>query len=264
MARTLWFMGRNNKAFAPIIAGQRFSRLTTIRRDDSRGPKIYWVCRCECGVEKSVGATNLLGSRTKSCGCLLTDFLRGRSTHRATCAGTVDHRKHTPEYSAWSAIKNRCCSTSSQYYGRYGGRGIGLCDRWFSSFVNFLSDMGPRPSPLHSIDRIDNDGNYEPSNCRWATKIEQNRNRRSNLVLTAFGQSMPLAGWAEKTGIGRQTIRQRLRHGWTVEDALCIPARSYGRSSATIQTATPTAASAMVTATHNEGDDSATGAPTVL
>lgn len=244
------------------LMGQKFNRLTAVRPDVNRHGRTYWVCRCECGNEKSVSTTHLLCNKTKSCGCALTEFLVGRSTHRATCDGTPDRRKHTAEYSAWSSLKNRCDSPDCPQYASYGGRGIRVCDRWSNRFEDFLTDMGPRPSPNHSIDRYpDNDGNYEPGNCRWATRKEQNRNRRSSLFLAAFGQALTLAEWSEKTGIDRQTIRQRLKHGWTAEKALGTPARPYGQSSVKIQTATP-ASSALPAHHHAEEPDAGAG-PTV-
>jgi hypothetical protein len=119
----------------------------------------------------------------------------------------------TPEYRAWSAMKLRCANPNNEQYHNYGGRGITVCDRWRQSFAAFLVDMGPRPSPRHSIDRIDNNGNYEPGNCRWATSREQNRNRRNNIVLTHDGRTMCLADWARELGVPRGTLLARYRDG---------------------------------------------------
>jgi hypothetical protein len=126
-------------------------------------------------------------------------------------------------------MKKRCFRTSGRDYQYYAGKGITVCDRWRDSFDNFLADMGPRPSPKHSIDRIDNDGNYEPSNCRWATWSEQNNNRRSNRILAFDGQAKTITQWAEFSGIDIVTIHARLRRGWSVSRAVTSAARPCRR-----------------------------------
>ncbi len=118
----------------------------------------------------------------------------------------------------------RCENPRCEAYPRYGGRGIEVCKRW-QTFENFLADMGPRPSADHSIDRIENDGNYEPGNCRWATDAEQNQNTRSNRLLTYAGRTQPLSVWAREFGIRRETVRERLKAGWDVERALTVAPR---------------------------------------
>jgi hypothetical protein len=125
----------------------------------------------------------------------------------------------TPEYSCWIAMRKRCYNISNASYMRYGGRGISICERW-QRFENFLVDMGLRPSTKHSLDRIDNNGNYEPGNCRWATNKQQQVNRNSVRLLTFKGEALPLSDWSVKLRIPRATIRQRLDNGWTVERAL--------------------------------------------
>lgn len=115
---------------------------------------------------------------------------------------------------------DRCERPESQSFAYYGGRGITICRRWRESFEAFLSDMGPRPSPTHEIDRKDGDGDYEPSNCRWATAIEQNWNRKCVRMLTHNGETMPIAAWTRRLGMGEFTLYNRLRRGWTVERAL--------------------------------------------
>ncbi len=130
------------------------------------------------------------------------------------------------EYNAWRGMLSRCSNRNDAYYRDYGGRGICVCDRWTESFRNFVNDMGPRPSARHSIDRIDNDGDYESVNCRWATKKEQSRNTRRNRLLSYDGKTQCLAAWAEEIGLGFTTIHARLKRGWTVEQALTRPPQS--------------------------------------
>lgn len=131
----------------------------------------------------------------------------------------------TPEYRAWSEMRGRCYRRSHHKFHNYGGRGITVCDAWRGSYAAFLAHLGRRPSPDHSVDRIDNDGPYAPGNVRWATRGEQARNRRPNALLTAFGRTQCLVEWAEQVGLGASTIAMRLRSGWDVERALSQPVR---------------------------------------
>jgi hypothetical protein len=126
-------------------------------------------------------------------------------------------------------MKARCNNPQNPNYPRYGARGVKVCERWESDFVNFLEDMGRSPGPGYSLEREDNDGNYEPSNCRWATKTEQARNRRSNKRLTFRGLTLTQAEWAERTGIPQSTLHLRVKYGWTVERALTQPLRKTRR-----------------------------------
>ncbi len=131
----------------------------------------------------------------------------------------------TAEYRAWEHMKNRCYRPTVPGYKNYGGRGIRVCDRWLGEdgAANFLADMGPRPSAKHSVDRIDNDGDYTPENCRWATRAEQSRNRRRNVMLTHDGLTMCVADWADRLGIKRATLQIRVRRGWSVARMLTTP-----------------------------------------
>lgn len=135
-----------------------------------------WKCRCDCGNEVKVWASQLASGGTKSCGCLKKDrdILWGKKDkNRQT------HGMHgTPEYGAWTGMKQRCYNPKNKYYKDYGGRNIKVCKRWLNSFENFYTDMGPRPDNQHSLDRINNDGNYKPNNCRWADWFVQANNRR--------------------------------------------------------------------------------------
>jgi hypothetical protein len=141
--------------------------------------------------------------------------------------GTKSIKKRFPaEYRAWTAAKDRCYNPNFPGAKRYSGKGITVCDRWLHSFENFIADMGPRPEDKNSLDRIDNDGNYEPSNCRWANSSEQNNNRSSNRIISYNNVSMNIAQWAAAVSISRYTLYNRLHLGWSVEDALTTPVLS--------------------------------------
>lgn len=204
------------------IEGNRFGRLIAIKYagKDSRKSSM-WNCLCDCGTSKIISSNKLIKGNTKSCGCLHKEVASGLlATHRKT---------RTAEYVAWVGIKGRCLNTENKNYSNYGGRGIGIDDRWAESFENFLDDMGNKPTPSHSIDRIDNDGNYSLENCRWATKKVQARNRRITRTIEYNGESKSLAEWAEVTGIHRATIASRISAGWTTGRALGKEAEEANR-----------------------------------
>lgn len=131
----------------------------------------------------------------------------------------------TPEYGIWCGMINRCHCPTRSAYAKYGARGIYVCDRWRNSFEAFLADMGPRPSPSHSIERKDNDGPYAPGNCVWGTRRQQSRNTRSNIWLTHGGKTMLAVDWAKEIGITHQAIYQRIKWGWPT-DRVCSPRRA--------------------------------------
>lgn len=144
-------------------------------------------------------------------------------TGRKISHGDARKGREAPEYRTWSRMLTRCTNPNDAAYHRYGGRGIVVCSRWATSYEAFLSDMGRRPTPFHSIDRINNDGNYEPGNCRWATKRQQLTNYTRNRYLTLGRRTMTLDAWAEETGVNATTITARLGRGWSEKDALTTP-----------------------------------------
>jgi len=161
--------------------GDKFSYLTLVKLSRKTDKAIYWVCRCDCGVEKEYQIGQVRAGFTKSCGCKRTELLRE--------AATTHGKSRTDEYGIWGGMIDRCYNPDGVNYPYWGARGITVCDRWRDSFEAFLEDMGPRPSKRHQIDRVDNDGNYEPGNCRWATVQQQALNRRTsklkNIVIEA-------------------------------------------------------------------------------
>jgi len=141
-------------------------------------------------------------------------------------------RAHRGEYGVWLAMKQRCRNPNHPEYPRYGGRGITVCDRWADSFESFLADMGDRPEGF-TLDRVDNEGNYEPENCEWALQNVQNRNYSRNNWLTYNGETLCITDWAKRIGVNHQTLRNRLKRGWTLDEALGTPRLDVGRDEAT-------------------------------
>lgn len=205
------------------LTGRLFGRLTVIDFAETLNNKRRWNCVCECGKSRVVAGYSLSSGNTTSCGCRRTEL---------TVARNMTHgRKNTSEYTIWNLMKTRCLRPSDKSFARYGGRGIKVCDRWSESFEAFFKDMGDRPSPDHQIDRIDNDGDYCPENCRWATRIEQARNKSNNVVLEHNGIKKCFAEWAETLGIRPEIIKDRLKLGWTVYEALTKPVRQKAMNS---------------------------------
>ena len=132
-------------------------------------------------------------------------------------------KNHTPEYAVWNRMIERCTNQNHKSFNDYGGREIKICKQWRESFESFYADMGPRPSPEHSIDRINNDGNYEPGNCRWATRVQQGQNKRNNHRVTINGTTKSLMQWCHDIGISYATVYHRVRDGLSIEDAITIP-----------------------------------------
>jgi len=179
--------------------------------------KAYVVCECDCGNITHVMVDGLRRGKTKSCGCYRTEVITAAGKANATHG-----MNKSPENRAWQAMKGRCCDKNHAHYKDYGGRGVVVCDEWLGAqgFQNFLNCVGMRPTELHSLDRIDNNGNYEPGNVRWSTAKQQQNNRRSNLWLTFAGERKTHKQWSEITGISVTTITWRIRNGCTPDQAL--------------------------------------------
>ncbi len=196
------------------IYGDRFGRLVIIneieKKITKKGNKERRVlCECDCGKETTVYFKNLRSGLTKSCGCLRKDL---KTTHNST---------NIKEYNVWKGIKRRCLNKKTKDYKNYGGRGITVCDRWLgeNGFYNFFEDMGVRKTGL-TIDRINNNGNYCKENCKWATKTEQDNNRRSNVFLELNGVSMSMKQWSKKLSISYEAIKYRYGKGLDINKIL--------------------------------------------
>ena len=199
------------------LTGQTFNRLTVIgyAGPDTTG-RATWHCRCACGGEKIAKAHELKRGNTASCGCLAQEQRQAAAQSRCHDYS----RANWPcERKAWEGMIRRCTDPAWPQWADYGGRGITVCDRWRVSFQAFADDMGRAPVG-GSLDRIDNALGYSPENCRWATRVEQANNRRTNRPLTWNGKTQNVSEWAAELGIPRATLYQRLHKGWSVERVL--------------------------------------------
>lgn len=198
-------------------AGKKYGKLTVIRFLGIRGGA-RWLCQCECKRTSDVSGSNLREGAVKSCG--KCPRKKGTLTHNLS---------KTPEYRVWQGIKVRCYRQNYGEYRLYGGRGIRMSKRWYNSVLAFYEDMGPRPSPKHTIERIDNNGHYCHENCKWATQKEQQRNRRNNVRITLDGITKCLAEWAEEYKLPSMRLYNRLfTLHWPLRKALTTPKMKNG------------------------------------
>jgi hypothetical protein len=193
----------------------------TVKEKFLKNERWYCACVCLCGKEKIVRLDHFKNGHTKSCGCLKkeSDKIKlNQTTHGLTTGGKP------PEFFVWCAMRNRCNNKKCKKYLDYGARGIKVCERWLK-FENFIADMGFRPSDNHSIERKNNDGDYCPENCVWATDFEQRKNKRNSLILTLHGVTKGAKEWSIKLNIPYKIIWQRHSRGWTDEDTLAVPSK---------------------------------------
>ncbi len=200
------------------MIGDTFNLWTVIGASEMRGKHRWWPCACKCGTKRAVRQDRLLSDQTKSCGCLWSEQ-HTRHGHASSKTG------RSPEYRSWQAMLTRCRNSSHKHFIHYGGRGIRVCARWFV-FENFLTDMGRKPTPKHTIERQDKNGNYCPENCCWVTQRDQTRNTRQNNNITAFGVTRCITDWALATGINVGTLENRFRKGWSAVRILTTPVDS--------------------------------------
>jgi hypothetical protein len=200
------------------MIGKRFGRWLILSYEcKAKNRDRRWLCRCDCGTEAVRFESTLKYGTSRSCGCLKDEV------------AYIDGRSQCREGKVWRHMLERCCDPTDKRYARYGGRGIKICDRWRKSFLAFYEDMGSRP-PGMTLDRIDNDGDYEPGNCRWATLTEQARNRRTNHLVEYQGQTKTIAEWAEIYNIKASIIYDRIGRGWAFEAAVTKAPRVFRKS----------------------------------
>lgn len=203
------------------MIGKKFGQFLVLKEVEKKNNKRAFLCRCSCKKEYIVMGDNLRSGNSTQCMSCSSKIKGGKyRTHGMT---------NTRVFKVWAGIKDRCRNTNCPLYKNYGGRGISVCDRWFNSFEAFLKDMGEPPSLKHQIDREDNDGNYEPGNCRWVTSEVQQNNRRNNVLIEHNGRKKTLSQWATCLGVGVTTLRWRLLAGWPPEKILSVPVRQKGR-----------------------------------
>lgn len=211
------------------LTGQRFGRLVALRIDNSQKHRLgrLWECQCDCGGIIIVIAAKLRNGHTRSCGCLYKDSRKWA----ALIHGHATVKGETSEYRSWRGMIQRVFNPKNNNYPRYGGRGIKICDRWLGEhgFENFLEDMGPKPGRGFSIERRDNDGDYEPNNCYWATPKEQAANRSSRKVIEVKGIKKSQHEWGIFLRVDERLIHNRLRLGWSEERAILTPFRKINR-----------------------------------
>ncbi len=200
------------------LTNQRFGRLLVLKfAGNGKNGVPMWECLCDCGNKKNVSTGHLTHGDTQSCGCFHKEKL--------SLASATHGESKSRLYKIWAGIKSRCYDKQSRSYRKYGQRGITVCQEWCDSYESFKAwAMANGYTDELTLDRKDNDGNYCPENCRWATQKEQQNNRRNNRLLTYNGETLTASQWNERLGFTRGTVSQRLNKlGWSVEKALTTP-----------------------------------------
>ncbi len=198
------------------MTGQRFGSLVafSIDREKTRRGRTYWFFKCDCGTVVSISRDHMRNGERTSCGCKTEHSTRFKERHGLSFS--AEHR-------AWARMKSDCFNPKTERFHNYGGRGITVAKEWVDNFEAFYAHIGPRPSSKHSVDRIDVEGNYEPGNVRWATLVEQCRNRRNNIHATINGDTKCVSEWCDLLGIKRNLAYQRIRKGWDPAKAILTP-----------------------------------------
>lgn len=216
------------RKYSTALVGQKFNHWTVVGYSHYQNCQDFWVFKCDCGVVRPVVAMRVLKGRPRSCGC--------KNPVNKTAIRTAHGQSGTPEHKLWKSLRGRCDNPKNPRFEYYGGRGIKVCQGW-RAFPNFKADVGTRPSVLHSLDRVDNDGNYScgkcdeclangwPMNVRWATQKQQTRNRRVTQWVEYQGERRPLSDWCERLGIPFTRTDSRLTRGWSIQDAFTLPAQ---------------------------------------
>jgi hypothetical protein len=204
-------------AKSKYVQGDKFNRLTilSIYKERRKPRKILCDVICECGKVKAQTLGHVVSGEVKSCGCLYVTRWEERKEETPNTK--------TKEGKSWLGMKNRCMNEKTPAYKNYGGRGITVCEEWKNSFKKFFEDMGKAPTLQHSIDRMDNNGNYCKENCRWATPAEQSQNRRNNISISLLGEIHTLSSWARLLGMPYYLVHSRVSHGWPISEALFLP-----------------------------------------
>lgn len=205
------------------LTGKTFGRLTMVEYMGQKNNKSSWRCICVCGTEKVVSKDKIKSGGTVSCGCYAREWLK---TNKPNCLGhqvSLHGKSNTKEYKAWSSAKDRCFNPKTKNWHIYGGRGITMYQPWADSFEEFFKYIGNAPSKKHSIDRIDNDGNYEPGNVRWATQEEQCNNKTKNIFVEIDGVNKSVTAWCKERGLSHGTIFRRISKGMSPFDAINKP-----------------------------------------
>lgn len=209
------------------LTNMKFGRLSPIKYVGRTNGRTLWECICDCGNHTIVGYSNLVSGITKSCGCYDLECKLKRNRGRRKSATSEKFNGYNlisdhPLYNIWSSMITRCYNVNRKHFDNYGGRGIEVCDRWRgeNGFENFVNDMGERPSPNHSIDRIDVNGNYNPENCRWATPKEQCNNRRVTRYIVLNGEKIALSDFCSKYGLNYWSLYNKLRRGFDINEVV--------------------------------------------
>ncbi len=199
------------------MIGKKFNRLLVLGFFGRVNQRLYYTCLCDCGNKKTIIGTSLRTKKSQSCGCLRIERITKHNLLRSS------------EYMSWTCMKRRCENPKSDSFKYYGARGISFCREW-SNFKKFYEDMGEKPSKKHTLERIDNNGNYSKTNCVWATQKQQGRNRRNNYNIVFMGQTKCLAEWSQLLNIAFYVLQQRLKtYGWSTHKAFTTPVRKYAK-----------------------------------